>query len=98
MVHSLWAFLMAHGTSMGLAVDVVGALLVWGRGLPTQISRAGASVFPEETLDETLLRESTCTDTLAHLGIGLLVLGFSLQLLSSLCQKIIAGGHFLGLC
>ncbi len=98
MVHSFWAFVVAHGTSLGLAANVLGALLVWGRGLPAQLSRAGAPVFPEETLDEALLRKSTCTDTLAHLGIALLVFGFSLQLLSSLCQKVILGAHFLGLC
>ena len=69
--------------SAGLILDIVGAVLVWRYGLPKAISRTGASHLILEETDEGEIAEARRYDRIAQLGIGLLIAGFCLQLVSN---------------
>lgn len=69
--------------SAGLICDVAGALLIWKYGLPEAINRTGAIHIIAEQSDEDEITKATRYDFWARLGIGLLVFGFTLQLVSN---------------
>jgi hypothetical protein len=69
--------------SAGLILDIVGAVLVWRYGLPEAISRTGASPLILEETDEGEIAKAMRYDRIAQLGIGLLIAGFGLQLVSN---------------
>jgi hypothetical protein len=69
--------------SAGLVLDIAGAVLVWRYGLPAAISRTGAIHLILEQRDEAEIAKARRHDTIARRGIGLLIAGFGLQLLSN---------------
>lgn len=69
--------------SAGLILDIFGAVLVWRYGLPEAISRTGASHLILEQTDEGEIAKARRYDRIAQLGIGLLIAGFGLQLVSN---------------
>ena len=69
--------------SAGLILDIVGAVLVWRYGLPDAISRTGAIHLILEQTDEVEMAKAKRHDTIARCGIGLLIAGFGLQLVSN---------------
>jgi hypothetical protein len=72
--------------SAGLVLNIVGTLLVWRYGLPAPLSRDGAINIIAEQTDNSEKAEAAKYDCKARLGIGLLLLGFALQLVSSLVR------------
>jgi len=74
--------------SFGLICDVMGALLVWKYGLPEAISRTGAIHIIAEQSDDDEISKAKKFDRWARLGIGLLVLGFILQLASNFIPSL----------
>lgn len=68
-------------TGIGLALDIVGAILLWRFGLPEHISPSGAVHIIGEKPDEAETRKAQGYKRWSVRGIGLLVAGFALQLL-----------------
>jgi hypothetical protein len=73
--------------SVGLASDIIGALLVWCYGLPEPLSRTGAVHLILEQTDDAEKAKAKQYDRKARWGVGLLVAGFALQLLSNFCGQ-----------
>lgn len=69
--------------SLGLLADITGAVLVWRFGLPETVSRSGSQFLILEQRDEQEAAKAKRYDSLAKLGIGCLVGGFALQLVSN---------------
>lgn len=69
--------------SLGLLSDVVGVVLLYFYGLPTEISRSGAIRFIAEQTDTEELRLTRRYDRWARVGLACLLLGFLLQLVSN---------------
>ena len=69
--------------SLGLALDVVGVILIWRYGLPEHINRNGAQHLLLEGADESEQKKAARYDLLSRLGLLLLILGFGLQALSN---------------
>jgi hypothetical protein len=72
--------------SIGLVFDIAGVVLLFKFGLPEEISRTGSSALLIEERDETEVRRARLYDRLGGLGLGLLILGFVVQLVSNLLQ------------
>jgi len=69
--------------------DILGALLLWKYGLPEPISRSGAIHLIAEESDDAEIAKAKQFDRRARVGIGLLVLGFALQLLSNFLPTLL---------
>jgi hypothetical protein len=80
---------MLHSTcvnSLGLVLDIVGAVLLWLYGIPEPISRTGAQYLITGMTDEKTKQKAKRFHTLSKLGLGLLIVGFVLQLASNLLK------------
>ena len=71
--------------SAGLALDIIGVVLLFMFGLPEEISRTGA-VRVTHGRDEQEAKKAKLYDGFGRAGLGLLILGFALQLVSNLLQ------------
>lgn len=69
--------------SLGLLMDIVGAVLLWKYGLPEALSREGHSCLILEQVDETEKAKAASYDRWSRAGLGLLIAGFALQLISN---------------
>jgi hypothetical protein len=69
--------------SVGLVLDIVGAVLLWRYGLPEALSRSGAIYMILEQNDPAEAAKAKWYDRLANWGMLLLVVGFALQLASN---------------
>jgi hypothetical protein len=67
----------------GLALDIIGALLLWRYGLRAEISRSGADYLTAEQENEAEKALARRYDHLGRLGLIVLILGFALQLIGS---------------
>ncbi len=70
--------------SVGLSLDIIGVLLVWQCGLPPDFNPKGESALLLEGTDQKAVVKGKRYGRLSHLGIGLVVVGFALQLLGNL--------------
>jgi hypothetical protein len=70
-------------TSLGLLLDIFGVLLLWKFGLPPSIRRGGPQYLMLEGADEEEAAKAEKYDRYGQCGIGLLVLGFMLQLVGN---------------
>lgn len=70
--------------SLGLILDVCGAVLIFKFGLPPDVRRSGASYLMTEQADESEIKKGKRYDRVAYIGAGLLIAGFVSQLLSNL--------------
>lgn len=68
--------------SVGLVLDIVGALLIWKFGLRESINRRGESSLPLEEGDHEMFALAKVCDRRSWIGMLLLVAGFALQLAS----------------
>lgn len=69
--------------SFGLVLDIVGVVLIWLYGIPEPISRRGAQYLTTGLRDENEKKKAERFHTLSKVGIGLIVVGFVLQLASN---------------
>lgn len=69
--------------SIGLAADIGGVMLVWKFGLPESVDRHGATYLITEEVDHSERDKAAKYDRLSKLGLGLIVLGFAVQLASN---------------
>lgn len=69
--------------SIGLVLDIAGALLLWKYGLPESISREGHVHLVLEKNNEEEKAKAKKYDRWSRLGLFLLVSGFFLQLVSN---------------
>ena len=69
--------------STGLVFDIIGALLIWKFGLPKRINRDGHIYLILETVDDEEIKLAKKFDFWSGVGIGLLVIGFTLQIISN---------------
>lgn len=69
--------------SVGLVLDICGAVLLWKYGLPEAISREGHQYIVLEQKDEAEAEKAKAYDFWSKLGLGLLIFGFVLQLVSN---------------
>lgn len=69
--------------SIGLACDIAAGLMLWKYGLPESINREGASFLQLNREDEEMKTRAKHYDRFARVGIVLLILGFTLQLVSN---------------
>ena len=69
--------------SIGLALDIAGVVLLFKFGLPESIDRRGHSHLILPQIDEEEKAKGKRYDRWARVGLLLLILGFSFQLLGS---------------
>jgi len=68
--------------SLGLLLDIIGAILIWKYGLPESLSREGvAPAF--SVIDASLRAKAKKYNWYSNIGLFLLVLGFVFQLISN---------------
>jgi len=66
--------------SVGLIFDIVGVVIVWRYGLPGLLTDEGEMIT---TGKEDEIAKAKCYKRISRWGMGSLVLGFSLQLISN---------------
>ena len=70
--------------SLGLALDIVGVVLIFRYGLPEEVNRTGASYFTNSPDPESEdAKKAKRYDKLSRFGLILLVAGFTLQIISN---------------
>jgi hypothetical protein len=69
--------------SVGLALDILGVLLVWCYGIPAEVSRSGVVYVVTSHPSDSDIAKAKRFDRFATAAIALLVLGFGLQLVSN---------------
>lgn len=69
--------------SFGLLLDIVGVMLIWRFGLPEPILRSGAKYLITGMIDEKEKEKAEHFHTLSKVGLGLVIIGFVLQLVSN---------------
>lgn len=70
-------------SNLGLIFDIIGAIMIFKFGLPKNISRSGNINIVIEEVDENEIIKAKQYDLKAKIGIILLILGFSLQLMGN---------------
>ncbi len=66
-------------SSIGLFLDIVGAILIFIYGLASSLSHAGAYIANEPSEEEEIARYNMRS----RIGLALLILGFTFQLISN---------------
>ena len=69
--------------SFGLLLDIVGVVLIWRFGLPEPILRSGAKYLITGMTDEKEKEKAGRFHTLSKVGLGLIIIGFVLQLIGN---------------
>lgn len=69
-------------TSIGLCLDILGVILLWKFGLPPRVDRTGAQHYIRPKRDEAEIKKGKLFDQISHFAVGIIVLGFILQLIS----------------
>lgn len=69
--------------SIGLALDITGAIFLWRYGLPEALSREGHTYIITGEIDAAETAKAKSYDRCAKVGLGLLVAGFFCQLVSN---------------
>lgn len=75
-------------SSIGLGLDIVGALLIWKFGIPSITDREGGDALAIKTSstkdrEEKHLSRVFLYDVVSNSGVWVLILGFSLQLMAN---------------
>lgn len=69
--------------SVGLVLDIFGAVLLYKYGLPAPVNRGGVGYFLLEQVDELEAEKARKFERYSRAGLALLVAGFVLQLVSN---------------
>ena len=82
-VFGVYVKLSAIISSIGLLLDVAGAVIIYRFGLPENIDRSGTKYIVGVEVDEAEIAMAKFYDRMSFVGISLLVIGFSLQALGN---------------
>ena len=74
-------------SSIGLLLDIVGAMLIFKYGLPEKVDREGLNYVIVSGKDEKEIQKSKKYDFRANGGILCLMIGFALQLASNFLNE-----------
>ena len=69
--------------SLGLILDIIGALLLIKFGIPPKIDREGHQHWILEQVDQSEIEKARLYDRWSNIAILLIVVGFVLQLVSN---------------
>jgi hypothetical protein len=69
--------------SIGLVLDISGAILLWRYGLPEALNREGKVYMVLEREDDAEKALAKSYDRWAKVGLGSLIAGFAFQLVSN---------------
>lgn len=69
--------------SLGLGFDIVAVILLWRFGLPAPIDRTGAVGIAAMRVDTAQIKEGKRYDFWARIGLGLIILGFIVQVVGN---------------
>ena len=71
--------------SMGLILDIIGVVLLFKYGLPAEVRKTGGMeiLYPGGKSDEEAGRKYEYYKLRSRIGLGCLIVGFSLQLISN---------------
>ena len=72
--------------SLGLALDIIGVSLLFWFGLPSKVRKGGVSFLALEEPNAEEVKQFKRYQLGAHIGLGLLIFGFALQIISNLMQ------------
>jgi hypothetical protein len=81
---TVWWALTQHPGDIGLALNVIGAILISFFGLPAAADRGGRIYLTVAQVDRAEVRKAARAQRLGRLGAILLVVGFGLQLAANL--------------
>jgi hypothetical protein len=70
-------------SSIGLAANFIGAILIFVYGIPPKLDPAGHQHLVLEQVDEQEKAKAASYIRCSKVGVGLLILGFALQLASN---------------
>ena len=78
--------------SSGLFLDIVGVILLYKYGLPANVRKTGgqAILFPGGKSQEDAAKEFQSYKRKSLLGLGCLIVGFTLQIISNFNWQIIS--------
>ena len=84
-------FLVQHGNTIGLLLDIAGATLLAWFGLPPVVNREGRIYMAVGTrqigIDHAAVRKAKRYEFLGRIGLCLLILGFAFQFIASLSTR-----------
>jgi len=66
-------------SSIGLILDIIGAIIIFRFGLPENISRTGNQYIVTSRKDQSEIDKAKLYDFMSLIGISLLIIGFILQ-------------------
>jgi hypothetical protein len=69
--------------SVGLVLDIIGAVMLWKYGLPEALNKKGHQYLILEDIDEAEKRTAASYERRSRAALLLLVLGFAFQLWSN---------------
>jgi hypothetical protein len=69
--------------SIGLAFDIIGVLLLFKYGLPSEISKTGSVGMTFQQTDHEQIRKWKIYNRWSWAGLGFIITGFALQLVSN---------------
>lgn len=69
--------------SVGLVIDIVGAIMLWKYGLPESIDREGYEPVVVGEQDQSEVNKAKKYDCFSKIGLSMLIGGFFLQLISN---------------
>lgn len=72
--------------SIGLILDIFGAIIIFIFGLSNQISPTGSINLVLEQTDKVEIKKAKKYKLLSSIGISLLIIGFTLQLISNFIE------------
>ena len=72
---------------IGLSLDIVGACLIFKFGLPEKIDRHGYIYVTVREKDEKEKEKAKKYDFWAKVGLGCLIIGFALQIISNVLNE-----------
>ena len=74
--------------SLGLVLDIIGVILLFFFGLPSRVTRKpdNAMLWPKvEEEEKQREKKFRLYSTMSHIGLLLLIVGFTLQLVGNFC-------------
>lgn len=69
---------------VGLCLDILGVIIIFIYGLPSDVSKDGYSTFTIENPDPIEVKKFNRYKLMSRIGLGLILLGFVVQVISNI--------------